>query len=280
MTFETREISNQDGAPVALYEFRWGDTLWRYTSSVEDQTITTDEGDVTYTAVAISDNGMVQGGSSNNNLEVTVQSDIELIDLFRSTPPSGPIMLTVRRLHNEGGSDEWFVYWLGQISNVKRQPGGAKAVIVCHTILATFDRTGLRLSWTRGCPHMLYDSECRVDPSAFAVSATITAKNSDGSISVDTSGGNPAGYFDGGYIEWPATEDGTLDQRSIESSASDTTFVIFGSADRLEVGMTVTLYPGCPLIAQACNDKFNNLANFGGFEQMTDENPFDGRNIF
>lgn len=279
MSFETTEISNQDGKIVSLYEFSWGSTVWRYTSADEDQTITQDGDDVTYTAISISDDGMVQGGSANNDLKVTVQNNIPLVDLFRSTPPSGSIMLTVRRRHETDGLTEWFVYWIGTVGNVKKG-GAADATVIGRTLLATFKRSGLRLCWTRGCPHMLYDTECRVDPDAFVLNTTITAINVDGSISVAADGGHAAGYFDGGYIEWEATVDGTLDQRSIESSISSTRFVIFGSADRLEVGMNLALYPGCDLTAQTCNDKFANLANFGGLEQMTGDNPFDGRNIF
>lgn len=279
MTYEANEISSQDGDIVSLYEFKWGDTYWRYASADEDIPITQNAVEVTYTAIAIGDDGMVQGGSANNDLTVTAQNDIPLVALFRSTPPAGSIWLTVRRRHQTDPNDQWNVHWIGTVSNVKKA-GIASAKIIGHTLLATYKRSGLRLAWTRGCPHMLYDSECRVNPADFAVAAEITAVNADGSITVDTSGGNAAGYFDGGYVEWGATIEGTLDQRSIESSVNDTTFVVFGSTDRLEVGLAITLYPGCNLTTDHCLNKFNNLANYGGLEQMTGDNPFDGRNIF
>lgn len=279
MTFETKEISNQDGNIVSLYEFRWGQTVWRYTSADREIEITVAGDSQTYQPIAISDNGMVQGGSANNDLTVQVQQDIPLVDLFRSTPPAGEIALTVRRRHQDDDADDWYVWWIGTVANVKKGQV-SEATIIGRTLLHSFRRIGLRLSWTRGCPHMLYDSECRVDPAAFAHETTITAINSDGSISVASAGGNPAGYYDGGFFEWPATVEGTLDQRSIESSVDATRFRIFGSADRLAVGMEITLYPGCDLTGATCAAKFNNLANYGGFEQMTGENPFDGRNIF
>lgn len=282
MAFEANEISTQDGQIVSLYEFMWGSTYWRYTSA--DQLITVTQTvngvatDVDYLPISISDDGMVQGGSSNNDLTVTVQNDIPLVDLFRGTPPSGSIYLTVRRRHFGDPLDDWFVYWIGTVGNVKKG-GLATARILGRTLLASFRRQGLRLAWTRGCPHLLYDSECKVNPVDFAVPAIIT-DIADGIVTVDGAGGNPAGYFDGGYIRWQATAEGTYDRRSIESSPTATSFRIFGTSDRLAVGMAVNLYPGCDLTMATCIAKFNNRANFGGFEQMSGENPFDGKNIF
>lgn len=279
MSFETKEISSQDGNLVSLYEFRWGETVWRYTSADREIEATIAGTAYAFAPVAISDNGMVQGGSANNDLTVMVQQNIPLVDLFRSTPPAGEIALTVRRRHETDDSDDWYVWWIGTVANVKKGKVN-EATIIGRTLLHSFRRTGLRLSWTRGCPHMLYDSECRVNPADFAHETEILAIESDGSITVASAGGNPAGYYDGGFIEWQATDEGTLDQRSIESSLADDRFVVFGTTDRLSVGMTITLYPGCNLTGATCAEKFDNLANFGGFEQMTGENPFDGRNVF
>ena len=278
MSFEANEISNQDGNVISLYEFMWGGTYWRYTSSDQDIELDQGSGLVTYTAIAISDDGMVQGGSANNDLKVSIQNDVPLVDLFRSTPPAQSIYLTIRRRHQSDANTSFFVYWIGVISNVKKA-GVATADVLGQTLLSTFRRSGLRLCWTRGCPHMLYDTECKVDPAAHAVAASITALGA-GTITVSTAGGNPIGHFDGGYIEWTATVEGTLDQRSIESSLTATQFQIFGGTDRLTIGQSVTLYPGCDLTAETCDGKFANLPNFGGFEQMSGDNPFDGKNVF
>lgn len=279
MTYEATEISTQDGAPVALYEFMWGSTFWRYTNADQAQTITQDAASVTYEPIAISDDGVKQGGSANNDMTVRAPINIPLVDLFRGTPPADSIWLTIRRRHADGGATEFFVHWIGTIRNVQKGKQ-AQATIIGQALLASFNRSGLRLAWTRSCPHMLYDTECRVDPATFAHVAEITAIGTDGTITVDSAGGNVAPYFDGGYFTWEANADGTIDQRGIEESVTDTQFRIFGSTDRLEVGLSITMYPGCDLSATTCNSKFSNLANFGGFEQMTGENPFDGRNIF
>lgn len=279
MTFAAREISNQDGQRIALYEIEWGQTKWYYTSADQDITVTISGEPRTYTAVAISDSGMTQGGSSNNDMTVEAPSNIPLVDLFNSTPPALEIWLTVRRMHS-GDTDPPLIYWTGTVLNVKRQDGNAAVDIIGQTLLASFKRSGLRLAWTRGCPHMVYDQDCRAVKEDFAVTASIVSLTGN-SVTVSFGAGTPPplGYFDGGFLEWTANGDGTIDRRGIVSSDSTTKFILFGTTYRLAVGTTITLYPGCNLTTEHCDEKFSNLANFGGFEQMTGKNPFDGTAI-
>lgn len=273
MSFYSRETSVQDGQPIALYEFKWGNTFWRYTSA--DRDVVRPEG--TYTAAAVKDSGMTQGGSAQNDFTVNAPTSLPIVDLFRSTPPSETIWLTVRRIHKD--DVEAWIYWVGTVGNVKRV-NVAEAAIICRSLLASFKRTGLRLCWTRSCPHFLYDSSCRVNPETHRRDAEVTSV-SDGFLTVDFTGADPAqGHFDGGFVAWVANVDGTLERRGIERSLSPTKFKLFGSVDRLAPGLSVRLYPGCDLTATTCDSKFNNLSNFGGFEQMSGKSPFDGTPVF
>lgn len=285
MTYESREISNQDGERIALYEIEWGSTRWLYTSADQDITVDIPVGEGTetrtYSAVAISDSGMRQGGSSNNDLTVSAPSNIPLSDLFASTPPSLEIWLTVRRMH-AGDTDPPLIYWTGTITNVKRQEGNAAIDIVGQALLASFARSGLRLAWTRGCPHMLYDQDCRVDRADFAMTGVIQSLTGNTvTVNFDVPDGDipEIGWFDGGFLQWEASDEGTLDRRGIVVSQTTTRFEVFGTTYRLAVGMAVTLYPGCNLSTDHCLNKFDNLANYGGLEQMTGKNPFDGTAI-
>lgn len=278
MSFADQESSLQDGVPVAYYEFKWGNTYWRYTSADRDMILTVVGDEIVYEAIPISDSGMVQGGSSNNDITVDLPASLPLIDLFHSTPPSDEIRLTIRRKHYGDPDDEAVIYWSGFVQNVKRSEGNVSAKVIGVSIMAMFQSKGLRLAWTRGCPHILYDSECRVDPALFAVETTIVAMTGN-DISVADAGGHALGYFTGGYIEWTANADGTLDRRGISDSIDPLRFVLLGTTYRLEVGQTVRLYPGCDLTTATCSEKFSNLVNYGGIEQMTGVNPFDGTPI-
>lgn len=272
MAFNDKEISTEDGSPISLYEFKWGNTYWRYTSG--DREIEYPD-DVFYTPISIKDDGVVQGGSSANDFTVTAQADIPITTLFAGTPPSETITLTVRRQHP--GEADAPIYLKGTVGNVKRKDL-AEVLIIVRSLTATFKRTGLRLTWTRGCPHALYDSNCKVNREAFKVIATITAK-AGVSITVNATG-KPLGWFDGGYLSWEANEDGTLDRRPIDRGLTDKQFTLLGGTDRLEIGQEINLYPGCPLVKEVCDSKYDNLANYGGFDFMPGKSPFDGTPVF
>lgn len=284
MSYAEYETSKQNSVAVSLYRLKWGNTIWRYTSGTKPKTIMEvveigeDPIEVTYEPIPCSDSGMVQGGSSNNDLTMTAPYSVPLARLFESTPPALSIWLTVRRIQVDDPDEEALIYWIGTVSNVKPQEGDGTVKIIGKTLLASMKRSGLRLGWTRGCPHMLYDSECRVDAEAFAVEAEITALTGN-TISVDNVDGKAAGYFDGGYVQWVASDEGTLDRRGIQSSVDDDTFSMLGTTFRLEVGMAIKLYPGCDLTDETCDVKFDNLPNYGGCRQMTGKNPFDGNAI-
>lgn len=286
MAYSDKEISTQDGRPVALYLLEWGPTRWRYTST--DRAVTINElvdgvmQAVTYEPRAISDSGMTQGSSSQNDFQINAPSDLPVVDLFRGTPPSETIWITVRRIHV--GETDAPIYWKGTLNNVKR-PEPAKATIIGKPIAASLKRTGLRLCWTRECPHFLYDVDCTVDKAAFAVEAEVIALAAN-MIFVVPVEEKEDGWFRGGFVEWQASAEGTLERRFVEFDenvveGTDSTLqlTIFGLVDYLAIGDTVTIYPGCNRMPTTCNDKFNNIENYGGFEKMPGKSPF-GTNLF
>lgn len=265
MSFNDAEISTQDGRPVALYLLEWGETVWAYTSADRD----INYGGIDYIAVAVSDNGMVQGGSSANDFTLDCPSNLPVVDLFRGTPPSNSIWLTVRRKHMDEADAP--IYWNGTVTNVKRL-GPADAQIIGKPLTASFKRTGLRLCWTRECPHFLYDPGCKADPEDFRTDAEITDMTGN-SITLDTTGGHVDGYFRGGYVEWEINDDGTIERRMIEDHAG-TVLTIFGLTDGMEIGDAVAIFPGCDRTPGTCQSKFANLPNYGGFDFMPGQTPF------
>lgn len=279
MTFDAQERSTQDGRPIALYRLDWGRTSWFYTSA--DRSFDREEevnGEVRlvrYEAKAIKDSGMVQGSSAQNDFTVSGPSDLPIVRLFRGTPPSQRIVLTVRRQHF--GEADAPIYWKGLVYNVKRPPSEACCDIIGRPISASLDRTGLRLSWSRECPHFLYDNGCRVNPNAFRVNGTLEAFAGN-SMTVTLAEEKPAGWFRGGYIEWTASDEGTIERRFIEDHVSEggstAELVIFGLVDFVEVGAEVALFPGCNRTPEECSEKFNNIDNYGGFWHMPTESPF------
>jgi len=278
MSFKLFEIGSQSGRPVSLYEFRWGNTRWRYTSSDREMTFGVDEDGITpkvWTPVAIKDDGVTQG-SSPSEFTVSLPANLPIVGLYRSTPPAESIWLTVYRYHF--GDAEAQTFWVGTVGNVKRL-SIAKAQVFGLPISGTLRRTGLRLCWEKQCPYMLYDQDCKVSKAAFAYDTTITALVG-GKMSVAALGTWPGELYLGGFFEWEVNEDGTMDRRGIEGYDGALGFTIFGSVDRLEVGSAVTMYIGCDLSPERCQNVFANLPNHGGFRFMPGKSPFDGTPVF
>lgn len=287
MTFASQEISTQDGKPAALYRIDWGETHWYYTSA--DQPITrleevdgVENVEVTYEPRAVSDGGMTQGASTQNDFTVDGPSDLPIVALFRGTPPSGTLWLTVRRVHDD--AQDAPIYWKGTITNVKR-PSLAKCQIVGAPLSAKLKTTGLRLCWTRECPHFLYGPGCFVDPEDFVVEGVVQSFSGT-TLNVVVAAAYDDGWFRGGFVSWEANGPGTIQRRMIEEDVNVAAVVgppavaahcalqIMGLVDLIEIGDTVKLYPGCNRTPTVCDGKFDNIANYGGFDKMPGASPF------
>lgn len=287
MGLAEKERSSYDGVPVMLYEFsrRSVPTLtgaevtsyWRYTSADRDFVL----GGNTYTAIAISDDGVRQSGdTSADQLIVTMPYGEVVPQMFNGSPPSDPIYCVIR--HANKGETDGFIIWAGQIGMVSRgsdsaPEGRLMAQVVCNTAIATMDRIGVRLAWSRACPHDLYGFECRADPKNFYVTAVITAL--DGvNIVADAIGTVFAAQLTGGFVEWIDGQGHAERLGILQHFAS--TVRIQGTTDRLTVGQTIYVFFGCDRSRAICNTVFNNMPNHGGHAYMPDTNPFSGDLIF
>lgn len=286
MTYQTYEISNQDGRPVALYEFSYGNTVWRYTTAEEDITVGLDSlGDpAVWVAQVITDDGVTQGGSDQNDLRVTVQGDNPVAALFRNSRPSGKVWLTVRRYHLGDPDTETPLQWIGTVRNAIYEDDLSAAKLVGASIGASYDRDGLRLAWGRMCPHILYGIGCnrngsnnKEDHAYPRTVATLTGTNFTCTTHAEPDENLLMGGFTGGFVEW-AREDGSIDRRGIEKQTGNN-FQLLGTTQGLAVGMAVTVYPGCARNTTACKT-FDNLPNYGGFPHLPGKSPFDGTPVF
>lgn len=271
MTFESRETSLAGGQPVRLYEFQRGLYRWRYTNA--DREITRQL--QTYAPTAISDDGIRQSGDAEaDTLRITVPGDLAIARLFRGAPPADEVSVIVRDTHF--GETEAVIRYIGVVQLV-RWPAPQSALILCATEAATFNRPGLRLGWERGCPHSLYDRNCRVNRDDFQVPGTLSAMTG-ATVTSSAFDALADGYFAGGYLEWEIGLSET-DRRGIESHVG-AVLTLLGGTDGLEVGMDVIAYPGCPRTIAICTSRFNNAVNYGGIPHLPGKSPFDGTPVF
>lgn len=278
MAYNTREISNQSGQPIALYEFRYGNTYYRYCTDDEDRTVGLDENDdpIVWTAQAIRDEGVTQGGSDQNDLEIRTQANNPVAALFRNTQLSGKVWLTVRRWHIGDDETETPLLWSGTVVSVS-PVDRATVRMNCRSLGGSYDKQGLRLAWGRMCPHVLYSPfGCKVDKSLHAYNYVLATVN--GSSFTVVSFVPPAeGSFSGGFAEL-LRGDGSYQRYAIEFQSGND-FRVLGATTGLAPGSSVVLYPGCARNTESCK-LFDNLANYGGFPHLPGKSPFDGSPVF
>lgn len=272
MSYDNFEISNQSGRPIALYTFLYGASYWRYCTADTDKTI----GGQTYLARAISDEGVTQGGSDQNDLQIVMQKNLPVPMLFRNTQPSGKVWLTVRRWHIGDPANETPLLWSGTIVNAT-DVDEATVRLGGRSIGGSYDRNGLRLAWGRMCPHVLYsDFGCRVNKALHAYPRTLATVDGT-SFTCTAHSDAEEGSFSGGFLEF-VRDDGSLERKGIESQSGNH-FVVLGSTSGLAIGSEVTIYPGCARNTTACK-AFGNLPNYGGFPHLPGKSPFDGSPVF
>lgn len=275
MTYSAFEESNEAGRPIALYSFRYGNTEWFYCTADEDKTVAGD----TYLARAITDQGVTQGGSDQNDFRIAVQADHPLVPLFRNGQPNGKVWLEVRRWHIGDPDNEVPLLWSGTVISVLETDDAAYE-LVCRSLGGSYDRQGLRLAWGRMCPHVLYDIGCNVNnsnPKEAHAYPRVLASLTGTRFTCVAHSEPEEGTFSGGFLEL-TREDGSFDRRGIEYQVGND-FLVLGSTRGLSVGDEVTLYPGCPRNTTSCK-AFDNLPNYGGFPHLPGKSPFDGSPVF
>lgn len=268
-TYDLAEKSLASGRPVLLYRFGMQTVTWHYTSA--DRPIV--HSSASYAPLAISDDGVRQTGqSSADQLKITAPADVEVAKLYRGAPPSHPVSVTIFARHYD--IEDFVTVWVGEVRGV-RWPALDRCEISCAPLTVRMDKTGLRLSWERSCPHVLYSHACGVSRELYRVDMSV--QDMDGaSIGNDLAATHPEGYFAGGLIEW-LTPGGWIERRSIEAHTGRQLRVLGGTSG-LRVGLDLRTYPGCRQTVESCK-RFSNLPNYGGIPHLSGESPY-GRNIF
>jgi uncharacterized phage protein (TIGR02218 family) len=123
-----------------------------------------------------------------------------------------------------------------------------------------------------GCLWTLFDQGCTLVKSAFAVNATIASGPT--ALTIPVSGGvSPAVGADGnpnfaqGRLMFTSGVNENL-QVLIDTNDSNGLTLAYPLNDVPNAGDTITFYPGCSKTFVTCGAKFNNTANFRGFDKV------------
>ncbi len=257
------EVSDDEQAPVELYDFRCDVQHWRYTTA----NVAVVYGGFTYTSEYLLAGDLEQASESmDNTLEIETRWSNPLARLYIAAIPDGKVHLTIYRGHG----DHFVSHWVGRISSVAFQ-SGHKAIIRCLPEWNQLDRANLTLRWGRQCQVPLYSTACGVDRSLYRVTGGITMV--DG---VDVTCGSLDSYTDTWFNGGPFYANGY--SRIIETK-NLSTVTLSSPIPGLAVGMPFECLAGCDHLCTTCKDKFDNLLNFQGQPGLPTQNPFGSGGI-
>lgn len=274
MSFDIRERSASDGAPLELYDFYRGVVHWRYTNADREIHF----GGVTWKPIAISRGEIEQGPEIKKiGTKIKAPRTIELYDQFRVAPPGSAIGCTIFTYHyGDGeGADKVLPEWTGRIISVVRKESYVE--LVGEPAYLSMKTMGLRRNWQRSCPHVLYGKGCKVVKELYKVDGTV--QDIVGiTLTVPEAGLHPDFYFEGGFVEWTDAQ-GFVEYRTIESHIGQLLTVSY-SLYKLIEGQSVRLYPGCDHTTTMCNGRYGNILNYGGTPYIPQKNPYKGQPVY
>jgi uncharacterized phage protein (TIGR02218 family) len=122
--------------------------------------------------------------------------------------------------------------------------------------------------YSRGCGHILGDSNCGVTLASYKESDTVSSVVTQRLKFRGTTLLADDGDYDGGYLVWTRIGDLKKDLKSeikTFTTGNDEIELQLKTPFDIDAADTFDIYEGCDKLAGTCKDKFSNLDNFGGF---------------
>lgn len=249
--------------PVELYHF-WivGGSDWRYTSG--DTQVTFDGNDFT---PAVIERGSVvyNEGIASSQLDIRASHlQAPIID-YLITNPLELVWVEVIKLFRDQDPLEGSTIFVGMIKNVAW--AGNQATVQCTGFEHFLKKQIPRERYQPSCNYFLYSDECGIDKTLFQTNTTLTAIDSSGMILTSTD----FGLQSDNYFAWGYLVKGDYKRMIVEHAGNLVTMRY--PIPNLTVGDAVTIYAGCNKKIETCNTKFDNILEFGGFNEVPLYNP-------
>lgn len=266
MTYASRNRSVQDSSPYELYKFVGPMGTFCYASRAEPVTI----GDDVYEPLPITrtpvDVGSVVNGIRTCDINLPITCELAKLYGFLLTPDS--LTVEVRRAdRNEDAATEYQIEWRGRWMS----SSVSDAWLTIRTGSIIQERLSGEMSavlYQGTCNHTLYDELCKADPDDH--SSTSIVIKVQGQLITVSDDGFADGDLAGGQLEVTRTGE----RRTILSNNSNVLRVGSRFTSIIE-GDDVLMVQGCDHARLGhCKTRFDNVANYGGFDFTPAENPF------
>lgn len=267
MSFEVYEESIESGQPIELLELRMDSDAFFYTNNQIAVTIDARE----YLPLSFKRNRIQLSveGQKTERLDVSIPGDNEFVLRFVNMAPGSRPTLFLKRYHRQDVDAAVIVEYRGVIQTVNFSENGDIATLQVAALTSAKSRNMPRLTYQGLCGLMLYDEFCQIsetDPrfEKFLSCTAVSGQN------VTMTGASAFGsdFFVSGFIQF-----GT-DYRMITEQSGDVLRLLlpFGLNPAGEI---LRCLAGCKHRFQAdCDNKFDNIVNYGGFPFVPSKNPF------
>tara|TARA_R110000744_G_scaffold380215_1_gene500232 strand:- start:26854 stop:27684 length:831 start_codon:yes stop_codon:yes gene_type:complete len=270
MTYEAFEDLQEGSAPVELYTFTIGSTIYRWTSAEDNITEAAD----VFTAIPI-DRGTIKGGGPDTRKEflvITVAGDNPVVTQYINSVPGVAATVKIERIQRpDGPAFEVITLFNGTISSVAFTNAGRTAKIRIVPLVTSQSKPVPTATYQGLCNHVLYDDGCQVDDTdaAFRLSTAACTAVSGSTITVTGADANGDGYYTGGFVETTGSDD-----RRLILDQTGTLLTLLLPFTTSPLGTNVTVFAGCDHAISTCSSKFSNVINFGGFAWVPSKNVF------
>jgi len=261
MSYDARETSAALGAPIEYLQFERNGTYWRYTSAESDQTFNSN----VYLAMAGIERGPIEQTEEDASMQLTIALPRIAAIAAEFVGNLSPFVMSVTlwRNHRNEAAGEAKVIWMGEVVGITFRD--SKVNLLCSTEETALAGQLGRLTFSRTCPNMLYDTLCGVVAATHTFSATVTVVADSGRTITVTDpadlGSTPSHYASGVLFN-------LTDVSFIISEGAAGVFTLQTPLPNLVVGGTVSLRRGCNRTASVCNSLFANLPRFQGYAKI------------
>lgn len=265
------EASVDASYPVELYRIVSQQQVWYLTSA---------ERDILWQGIVYSATGCDRSDLSINPVSASMILTVSIPAnhaiprrwaAFGGTPPYR-VTVTVSRLQVDAGVAEQL--WSGDITNITFKGQIANLAVPSKFISALSRKMGV-VTAGRMCPHVLFDSKCRISPILYTVT-TPAVFVSGQTVRVDIGDVAKKGNWSSlGDITHVASGEPMLivEQNDISPTSTIVELTLHAGIYELKTGDMVTIRAGCFHDAQTCITKFDNMVNFGLFPNLPLTNP-------
>ena len=277
MSYESYEESLFHGEPVELLLFIYGTGATDFVAYTDCEIPITHQGR-TYEPFPLERDAINSSGTlDKSGLNLRVDGNSAIAELFRVYPPSQTVSLIIKAGHVGDPDADFKAIWTGRVLSCGWEDN--VATLTCEPVASSMLRTGLRRHYQYGCPHALYmgnaEGGCRA--SKAAATRTTTVSTVAGSLLTLPSGWHgprEPQKFINGLIEWTSPGGSVMRRAILRINEGTNVITMGGPIPALSAGATVAVILGCNHQMTDCAELHNNINDFGGQPWIPTKSPF------